>query len=92
MLAALIILIIKELFTGAVGMLVIQRTGQVFGARWHGKAATCLLYAMMICHVIWPDIPAGLSAVTILLCIGMMMLSLILYGIQNIGALRRTNS
>ena len=92
MLAALILLIVKELFTGAMGLLVIRRTGQVFGSRWHGKAATCLLYAMMICHVVWPNIPVGLSSFTILSCIGMMMLSLILYGVQNVGALRHAKS
>lgn len=92
MLATLLLLILKELFTGAMGLLVIRRTGQVFGAKWHGKAATCLLYAMMICHVVWPNIPVGLSTFTILFCIGMMTLSLILYGVQNVGALWRAKS
>lgn len=92
MLAALVLLIIKELFAGAMGLLVIRRTGQVFGARWHGKAATCLLYAMMICHAVWPTIPADLSTFIILLCIGMMVLSLVLYSIQNIRAWRRAKS
>lgn len=92
MLAAFILLIIKELFAGVMGLLVIHRTGKVYGARWHGKAATCLLYAMMICHVVWPEIPVGFSNFIILFCIGMMMLSLILYGIQNVGALRRAKS
>lgn len=92
MLAALILLIIKELFIGVMGLLVIQRTGQVLGARWHGKIATCLLYTMMICHVVWPGIPVIFSNFTILFCIGMMTLSLILYGIQNAGALRHAKS
>ena len=87
MLAVLILLIIKELFAGAMGLLVIRRTGQVFGAKWHGKVATCLLYAMMICHVVWPNIPVGLSTFIILCCIGIMTLSLILYGIRNVKAL-----
>lgn len=92
MLAALILLILKELFTGAMGLLVIHRTGQVYGAKWHGKAATCLLYATMICHVVWPEIPAGLSTLMIWFCIAMMTVSLVLYGVQNIGALRRAKS
>lgn len=91
-LAVLILLVVKELFTGAVGLLVIRRTGRVYGARWHGKAATCLLYAMMICHVVWPNIPTGFSTFIILSCIAMMLISLILYGIQNIGALQRAKS
>lgn len=92
MLAALVLLIIKELFAGAMGLIVIRSTGQVFSARWHGKAATCMLYAMMICHVVWPTIPAGLSTFIILICIGIMVLSLVLYSIQNIRAWRHAKS
>lgn len=83
----LAIMILKELFMACTGLLVIRKTGQVFGANWHGKAATCFLYAMMIMHVIWHDIPYGISMFSIMLCTAMIVISLILYGLRNLRAL-----
>ena len=91
MMAPLVLLILKEIFAAITGFLVIRNTGQVFGANWHGKAATILLYAMMILHVIWNDIPGILSDMLIAICIIMMFVSLVLYGIRNIAALKNTN-
>jgi len=92
MMAPLVLLILKEIFAGITGFLVIRNTGQVFGANWHGKAATILLYAMMILHVIWNDIPRILSDILIAICIVMMLVSLVLYGIRNVLALKNTNT
>ncbi|MGL6218432.1 MAG: CDP-alcohol phosphatidyltransferase family protein, partial [Lacrimispora sphenoides] len=91
MMAPLVLLILKEIFAGITGFMVIRNTGQVLGANWHGKAATILLYAMMILHVIWNDIPRILSDMLIAICILMMFVSLVLYGIRNIVALKNTN-
>ena len=83
----LVLMILKELFMALTGLLVIRKTGQVFGANWHGKAATCLLYAMMILHVVWAHIPDRISLFFIIACTLMMSVSLILYGIRNLQAL-----
>ncbi|MDR1769792.1 MAG: CDP-alcohol phosphatidyltransferase family protein [Hungatella sp.] len=91
MMAPLVLLILKEIFAGITGFLVIRNTGQVFGANWHGKAATILLFAMMILHVVWNDIPTVLSNILIAVCLVMMFVSLVLYGIRNIWALKNTN-
>ncbi len=91
MLVPAVFLIVKELFDGIMGLLVIRKTKEVFGADWHGKAATSLLYVMMLIHLIWYDIPAGLSNVLICLCLAVMMLSMVLYGIQDIKILREHN-
>lgn len=88
MLAPVIFLAIKEVFDGVMGLLVIRKTKQVFSADWHGKAATFLLYAMMLIHLIWYDIPKGLSNMLICLCMVVMVLSMALYGIQDIKILR----
>lgn len=88
----LVLLILKELYMGLSGALVIRKTGEVMGANWHGKAATCLLWVLMVFHVLWPDIPQGISDIAILTCTGMMLLSLILYGIRNTKVLRRASS
>ena len=74
------LMVFKECFMGVTGFLVIQKTGKVFGADWHGKVNTWLLYAMMILHVFWYNIPDTVSRVLIGICVVMMMISLILYG------------
>ena len=88
MLAPVIFLVINEVFDGVMGLLVIKKTKQVFSADWHGIAATFLLYAMMLIHLVWYDIPSGLSNMLICLCMAVMMLSMALYGIQDVKILR----
>ena len=84
----LALLIAKELFMGLTGLMVIRKTKQVFSAMWHGKVATCLLYAMMILHVVWPGIPKRLSDASVAACVVMMVISVVLYGYHNIRILR----
>ena len=88
MIVPLGIMVLKEFFMGVTGLMVIQKTGKVFGADWHGKVTTWLLYAMMILHVFWYNIPAALSRILIAACVVMMLISLVLYGRHNLKALR----
>lgn len=83
MLLPLALMVVKEFYMGVTGFMVIQKTGKVLGANWHGKVATCLLYIMMILHVVWLDIPKTISNISISACVLMMVISLILYGIRN---------
>lgn len=84
MIFPLVLLVVKEIIGGISGLMVIHRTGEVHGAVWHGKVTTCLLYALMIIHVIWYNIPISVSTVLTAICITMMLVSLLLYGIRNI--------
>ena len=88
MIVPLGLMVLKESFMGVTGLLVIHKTGKVFGADWHGKVTTWLLYAMMILHVFWYNIPAGVSRVMIMACVVMMTVSLVLYGRSNLKALK----
>lgn len=92
MIAPLALMVVKEFFMGVTGLLVIQKTGKVFGADWHGKVNTWLLYAMMILHVFWYNIPDIVSKVLIGICVVMMLISLVLYGRHNLKALRETGT
>lgn len=91
MLVPLILLVIKEIFAAVSGLIAIKKTGKVVGAVWHGKINTVLLYAVMIVHVIWFDIPALFSDILISLCIAMIIISWVLYGIQNIKRIKNAN-
>lgn len=92
MIAPLALMVVKEFFMGVTGLMVIQKTGKVFGADWHGKVNTWLLYAMMILHVFWYNIPDIVSKVLIGICVVMMLVSLVLYGRHNLKALRETGT
>lgn len=83
-----LLLIAKELFMTVTGILVIRKTGNVFGAKWHGKAATCLLYGTMLIHVFWPRLPYSVSVISVTACTGMIAVSFALYGSRNVKALR----
>lgn len=72
MLLPLGFMVVKEVFAGASGLMVIHKTGNVLGAQWHGKATTVLLYGMML----------------VLLCTAMMFLSFVLYALRNIREIR----
>lgn len=88
MLVLLILFVLKEAFMGITGLLVIKKTGKVTGAKWHGKIVTGLLYVTMITHVIWYDISVQTSNILIIGCIFIMMVSLVLYGMDNIRILK----
>lgn len=87
MLIPFLFLLIKEAVSGALGLMVIRKTGSVYGAVWHGKVTTVLLYLTMVVHVLWYDIPEIVSDCMIFVCVGMMLLSMILYSLRNVRLL-----
>lgn len=88
MLLPFLLMAVKEITAAIMGIKVIRKTGAVHGANWHGKVNTCLLYAMMLLHVLWFDIPAVISTALIMICVGMMLISFVLYGMKNRKLLR----
>ena len=88
MVLPLALMVLKEAFMGITGLLIIRRTGSVFGADWHGKAATVLLYAAMILHVFWYQIPKTVSDVLIGACAVMILISFVLYARHNVRMLK----
>lgn len=90
MIVPFVLLIAKEIYMSVSGILVIQRTGIVCGADWHGKAATCFLYGTMILHVFWHEITPMVSAVCIIACAALIGVSFVLYAIRNAKLLKRS--
>ena len=88
MILPLVLMIVKEGFMGISGLMIIRKTGSVFGADWHGKAATVLLYAAMIVHVFWYEVPVLVSDLMIGACSLMIVISLLLYAKHNIRILK----
>lgn len=88
----IVLMVAKEIFMSVTGIMVIKRTGIVLGASWHGKAATCLLYAMILFHFIWYDVSRTASIFSTAVCTLMILVSFILYGIRNIKVLMESRS
>ena len=85
----LALLVLKETVDTVLGALVIRKTGIVCGAEWHGKAATCALFAAMVLHVLWFEIPTNLSLGLIILASVMQVLSMGLYLRRNLSLIRQ---
>jgi len=88
MMIPFVLLVLKEVITGITALISIKRTGTVKGAVWHGKLTTVSLYAMMAIHVMWYNIPYEVSLILVGACIGIMLMSFLLYTIQNVRAIK----
>lgn len=88
MMIPFVLLVVKEVFTGITALITIKRINTVKGAVWHGKLTTVVLYSMMAIHLLWYNIPRTVSLILVGICIGIMLMSFILYAIQNIKAIK----
>ena len=79
-----VLMFVKELIMAITGALSIKYSGNVHGADWHGKVVTVLLYAMMVLHLVWFDMPVEVSNIILLVCAVMMIVSLTLYTLHNV--------
>lgn len=75
----LALFVVKEIATGILYLVVYRRTKKVIGAKWHGKVNTILLYAVVIIHIFFYNIPVLLSVLMIIAVTLTMLLSLVLY-------------
>ena len=86
LLRVLITMVFKEILMIVLGLRAINNTENVMSSAWHGKAATVLIYLTMVCHLLISDIPYALSESLIWLCVGMILLSGVLYAQRYINA------
>lgn len=86
MIIPLVLLVIKDVVLGITNLISIKRTGIVHGAVWHGKLTTVAIYSLITVHLLWYDIPFLASLIWVSVCIGIMLMSFILYGIHNLNA------
>lgn len=83
---------VKELVLSIVGIMAIKKTQKVKSANWHGKITTFLLYANIICHILWVDIPKALSYSLFGICIAFIVLSFCMYFSSDIGKIKESNN
>ncbi len=88
MIAPFVLLVIKEVFLGVIGLFAVRKTKEVKSANWHGKVTTLLLYSTMALHIVWTGITGFWSNITISACMTFMILSFVLYSLRHIRQLR----
>ena len=82
------VLVAKETIMAFMGLLVIRRTGAAYSAEWHGKLATCVLYATIFIHIVWYGIPPAVSYALTAAGVASMLLSLSLYTAANLRRIK----
>ncbi len=85
------ILLIKEVVTGAVNLHVVKKTGVVHGAVWHGKLTTVMIFIVMFVHLMWSNVTPIVSYILCSVCAVVMLMSFVLYGVQNQRYLKNYN-
>ena len=84
MLLPLCIMAVKETVLLLARLWLFRKTEKIYGAVWHGKVNTTLLYIMIYTHIIWFNINATVSTVLIYISAGFMMFSFIAYFVETI--------
>lgn len=84
----LLIHTVKELLMLGMGIYVLKKTDTVNSAKWYGKLCTGVIYAVMMLHVILPDIPIEVSNICVILCAGLIVMCFVMYSMRYIGLLR----
>ena len=79
--------VVKELIMIVMGWYVLKKTDTVNSAIWCGKLCTGVIYAVMMLHVIIPDIPTPISNASIVLCALLILMSLAVYSARYIKML-----
>ena len=87
MLIPLIVHAIKEITTGIMSLMAINKTNVVEPAEWPGKLTTVFLYATAMIHILWTDITTEISDIIIGISVGWMLFAFAFYGIRNLKIL-----
>lgn len=70
----LMLIPLTEIFFRITSILSVWKIRQGAEAKWHGKTATFMLYAMLLIHLAWYDIPMWLSTALIIVCMAAVMM------------------
>ncbi len=83
MLSVAVILFVKEITMGVMGLVMIGKGGKVFGAKWYGKLSTVVVYLSMLFLFLAPifsyNVPRTLSYAIVCLCNAVLIFSAIMY-------------
>lgn len=83
MLLPLCIMPVKEIASFIMRLRLFQKHEEIYGALWHGKLNTVLLYIVICSHIVFPNFMSGmLSTVSILISSAFMIFSFVMYTVS----------
>jgi len=88
----LIIHTVKELIMLVFGIYILRKTDTVNSAKWYGKLCTGVIYAVMMVHVIVPNIPLAVSNACVVVCAGLIIMCFVMYSLRYVKLLRETKA
>lgn len=89
MFALLILFAVREICMITLGCIAMKKTGSVNSAKWYGKAATFILYVVMMILILFPDIPLWGANLLICVCAAGILFALIMYALHYNRLLRK---
>lgn len=78
----LILLVVKEVYMGIIGLIFIKKTDQVEGSVWYGKATTVLYFIVALSLLLFPKIPQPVATGLVAAENIAIILSMILYSLR----------
>jgi cardiolipin synthase len=82
MLIPFLVLLVKEIGSLLLRLYLYKKTEIVEGAKWHGKASTGVVIFIVVLHLAWAAIPAGISLAAIIFSTAFMIFSGVLYTVE----------
>lgn len=83
MLSMAVILFVKEVSMGVMGLVMLGKGGKVFGAKWYGKLSTVTIYVSMLFLFLAPvfsyEVSKGVADVLVLICDAVLVFSAVMY-------------
>lgn len=83
MIVLFVLMAAKELTLGISGIYMTKKSEKMYGANWHGKMNTVLVFVAISFHLVWINIPIWLSWALCGICVASMIASGVLYLIRN---------
>lgn len=88
----LVLIAIKEIILGIEGIIILQRTGKTYSARWFGKAAAFVIYLTLFLYIILPEISIVMSYIMIIVSCSAAFFSLGMYSVQNVQKIKEDSN
>ena len=87
-----IVLFIKEISMGVMGLILLSKGGKVFGAKWYGKLSTAVLDISMVFLLVTPlfslNISPKVTDIIIYVCNAVLIFSAVMYTRLYIGKIK----
>ncbi len=78
----LVLLVLKEIYMGIIGMVFIHKTDTVEGSFWIGKLTTVLFFFCAMLLLLFPDLPEAAKITAVGIEAAFILLSMILYTVR----------